>query len=92
MLIFLPGLHMSKREERMKRFLPVLIAMFLVGTTKLFPATVEGSAQLPVPPNFLWLKLGEAYLEIGRREDVQLIPMGSSLAILRRVTFPVGRH
>ena len=29
-------------------------------------------------------------LDTGRREDVQLIPMGSSLAILRRVTFPVG--
>ena len=30
-------------------------------------------------------------LDTGRREDVQLIPMGSSLAILRRVTFPGGR-
>jgi DUF1680 family protein len=31
-------------------------------------------------------------LDTGRREDMQLIPMGSSLATLRRVTFPVGRH
>jgi uncharacterized protein len=59
MLVFLPGRHMSKREERLKRFVPVLIAMLVVDTTKLFPATVKGSAQLPVPPNFLWLKLGE---------------------------------
>ena len=29
-------------------------------------------------------------LETGKREDVSLVPMGSNLAILRRVTFPVG--
>ncbi len=31
-------------------------------------------------------------VETERSEDVQLIPMGSSLAILRRVTFPLGRN
>jgi hypothetical protein len=31
-------------------------------------------------------------LDTGQREDVRLVPMGSSLAILRRVTFPVGRR
>jgi hypothetical protein len=29
-------------------------------------------------------------LDTGEKEDVRLLPMGSSLAILRRVTFPVG--
>ena len=29
-------------------------------------------------------------LDTGKREDVSLVPMGSSQAILRRVTFPVG--
>ena len=43
----------------MNRFLRVLIAAFLIGTTGLVAEAVRVSAQTPVAPSFRWLKLGE---------------------------------
>jgi len=57
-----------------------------------FTARGERDANKPYPFDGAPVRLeGKLInLDTGRREDVSLVPMGSSLAILRRVTFPVG--
>ena len=57
-----------------------------------FTARGEKDVNMPYPFDGAPVRLeGKLInLDTGKREDVSLVPMGSSLAILRRVTFPVG--
>ena len=57
-----------------------------------FTAKSERDVNLPYPFDGAPVRLeGKLInLDTGKREDVSLVPMGSSQAILRRVTFPVG--
>ena len=57
-----------------------------------FTARGEKDVNMPYPFDGAPVRLeGKLInLDTGKREDVSLVPMGSSQAILRRVTFPVG--